>query len=346
VTPVPDTGKRVGNGARRARAETGPGVPDGAHEWVSFPDPDEDRTWVFDVTFLLSGWECIWGRGCQGVLTAPAEDLAQGCCSYAAHFTDRADRRRVEKAAARLTPANWQFAKAARRNGTLRVTKLDRAGEPMTRLAAGACIFLNRPGFSGGPGCALHTAALAAGERPMDWKPDVCWQLPLRRDDETDASGHVTTTVSQWERRHWGKGGAEFHWWCTEAPEAFGGRQPVFVSLREELVGIVGPKVYALLAAELDRRRSAQRAPLPHPAAPQTVSVSLGRTRLRGARQGKVQVAVPDRDGSSGSASSSNSSVARHQEAWSSSGSAPHSGQGSSTTSLRRFRARASSKRR
>ena len=50
------------------------------HEWLSFEDPEEDRTWLFDVTFLLSRWTCIFGRGCQGVLTEAAPELVQGCC--------------------------------------------------------------------------------------------------------------------------------------------------------------------------------------------------------------------------------------------------------------------------
>ena len=44
---------------------------DDAHEWLSFEDEDEERTWVFDVTFLTSNWSCIFGYGCQGVLTSP-----------------------------------------------------------------------------------------------------------------------------------------------------------------------------------------------------------------------------------------------------------------------------------
>ena len=44
-------------------------APDDLHEWLSFNDPDDDRTWVFDVTFLLSAWTCIFGHGCKGVLT-------------------------------------------------------------------------------------------------------------------------------------------------------------------------------------------------------------------------------------------------------------------------------------
>jgi hypothetical protein len=249
------------------RAGTGPagasGVLAGAHEWVSFPDPAEDRTWLFDVTFLESNWSCIWGRGCQGVLTGPTPELVQGCCSYGAHFTGAADAERVEKAAELLTDEQWQYRRlATRRGGPTRVTRDD---ETVTRLVDDACIFLNRPGFAGGPGCALHRAALEAGERPLDWKPDVCWQVPLRREDSTAVSGHVTSTVRQWERRDWGEGGAEFAWWCTEATEAFRGGTPVHVSLRDELEALVGAPVYDLVAGYL-LSRSATPVRLAHPA--------------------------------------------------------------------------------
>ena len=63
----------------------------------------------------------------------------------------------------------------------------------------------------------------------MTLKPEVCWQLPLRREDAVDDDeGHVTSVIRQWDRRHWGKGGREFHWWCTESPEAFVGTKPVY----------------------------------------------------------------------------------------------------------------------
>ena len=81
---------------------------------MSFPDPEEERTWLFDVTFLESRWTCIFGNGCQGVLTGPAPELVQGCCSYGAHFTGAKDARRVEAAAATLTPEQWQFHDKAR----------------------------------------------------------------------------------------------------------------------------------------------------------------------------------------------------------------------------------------
>ena len=78
-------------------------MPEDLHEWVSFEDPDEDRTWVFDLTFLTSPWRCIFGDGCEGVLTGPAADLEHGCCSYGAHFVDEDDEAATLAFAERLT---------------------------------------------------------------------------------------------------------------------------------------------------------------------------------------------------------------------------------------------------
>lgn len=235
--------------------------PDELHEWVSFDDPDEDRTWVFDLTFLASRWTCIFRGGCQGVLTGPAPELEHGCCDYGAHFTGDDDRSRVERQAARLTADQWQWKKVARRRGgPLRQKK---SGEWVTRLVDEACVFLNRSDFPGGAGCALHRAALEAGERPLDWKPDVCWQLPLRKSDETDQNGHVTSTVREWKRRDWGPGGAEFHWWCTESPDAFVGHRPVYETMADELREMVGKRPYRMLVEHLRSRNGTW---LPHPA--------------------------------------------------------------------------------
>lgn len=242
-------------------AEGSPQSPSDAHEWVSFDDPEEERTWVFDVTFLLSPWTCIFGRGCQGVLTAPAPELLLGCCSYGAHFTDEDDLARVEAMAATLTDEDWQFRKQGVSRG---IAKTTRAGESVTRMVQDACIFLNRDGFSGGVGCALHLAAVKRGQRPLDLKPSVCWQVPLRREDVEDGEGHVTSTVRQWDRKDWGPGGSEFHWWCTQSPEAFVGHRPVYEEMRDELVELVGEPVYAMLADYLSGRASPGVA-LPHP---------------------------------------------------------------------------------
>lgn len=234
------------------------------HEWISFDDAEEARTWVFDATYLRSHHRCIYGMGCQGVLDGPAPELALGCCSYGAHFVDEDDVANVVAHFVRLRPEDMQFHAEATAAGFLE------PGEPaddgshvtVTRLVDDACIFLNRPGFARGPGCALHVAALDAGERPLDWKPNVCWQVPIRLEHSTDENGHVTSRLREWKRRDWGEGGADFHWWCTEAPEAFSGAEPVYLAARDEIIELVGQPAYEQAVELLER---AEWVPLPHP---------------------------------------------------------------------------------
>ena len=238
-------------------------IPVDAHEWVTFEDPKRKREWRFDVSFLESNWTCIFGDGCQGVLTEDATDLVQGCCSYGAHFVDEKDQRRVEMVATRLTADQWQF----KDTGAKGTTRTKKNGDITTRLVDDACIFLNRPGFKRGPGCALHVLAMDAGESFIPLKPEVCWQLPLRRDDENRDDGYVVTSIRQWDRRDWGGGGEEFHWWCTESPDAFVGRTRVVDSMKDELVAMIGQPTYDMLLNYLDNRATQPKGVrLPHPA--------------------------------------------------------------------------------
>jgi hypothetical protein len=244
-------------------------APD-VHEWVSFDEVDEQRTWVFDATFLRSNYTCIFGCGCKGILDEPAPELGQGCCSFGAHLVDDEDLANLEAHVARLEPQHMQFFGKAKKKGYLRGGDPDDEGKPttVTRLVDDACIFLNRPGFEGGAGCALHIAALDSGERPLDWKPSVCWQVPLRLEHSTDESGHLTSRLREWKRRDWGEGGQDFGWWCTESPDAFVGTEPLYISARDDIVELVGARVYDELVALLERP---EWVPLPHPVVRTTV---------------------------------------------------------------------------
>ncbi len=238
--------------------------PDDVHEWISFEDPDEHRTWLFDATFLRSAYTCIYGCGCQGILDEPAPELAQGCCSFGAHFSDAGDVAVVRRHFDRIRPEHMQFHRKAARKGYLADGDPDDEGNPttVTRLVDGACIFLNRPGFEGGVGCALHIAALAAGEPPLDWKPEVCWQVPIRLEHSTDEVGHLTSRLREWKRRDWGPGGDDFAWWCTESSDAFVGSEPLYRSARDEIVRLIGVPIYELMVEQLERPGWT---PLPHP---------------------------------------------------------------------------------
>lgn len=240
-------------------------LPEDLHEWISFEDPDEHRTWLFDATFLRSNFTCIYGCGCQGIGPEPAPELQMGCCTFGAHFVDAADVANAEARFARMTSEHMQFHAEAVTGGFLAQGDLDDAGEPtaVTRLVDDGCIFANRPGFAGGVGCAFHIAAVDLGERPIDWKPQVCWQVPIRLEDSQEDSGHVTSRLREWKRRDWGEGGDDFGWWCTEEADAFVGAEPLFRSAREEIEKLIGTHIYEMLVEVLELPRAV---PLPHPA--------------------------------------------------------------------------------
>jgi len=219
---------------------------------------DGDTVWRFDTTFLRSNWTCIWGRGCQGILDEPAEHLAQGCCSVGAELGDEDEARLISALAATLEPARFEHHAEAAEGGIF-----GDAERLSTRVVDGACIFLNRPGFAGGAGCALHLAAVDEGESPVHWKPSVCWQLPIKVDCEPGDDGTEVATVRRWERRDWGAEGETMAWCCTEEPRAYVGERPVIDSLAEELEEVVGTTVFVEL-----RRRMATPPDLADPTDP------------------------------------------------------------------------------
>jgi hypothetical protein len=205
-----------------------------------------ETVWRFDREFLTSNWTCIWGRGCLGILPEPAEHLGQGCCSIGADLGDHDEAMMVSALAATLTPEQFEQHDVAQQGGIFLNEQ-----RTHTRVVDGACIFFNRPGFEGGTGCALHLAALAAGESPTDWKPSVCWQLPVKVDWVQGEGETEVATVRRWSRADWGEEGKTMAWCCTEGERAYQGEHRVLESLAEELEAIVGTEVYVELTRRL-----------------------------------------------------------------------------------------------
>ncbi|MCU1452865.1 MAG: hypothetical protein JWN46_1011 [Acidimicrobiales bacterium] len=209
---------------------------------------DDGTVWRFDRAFLTSRWTCIWGRGCQGILPEPAAALGHGCCSVGAEMGDEDEARLTSALAAMLEPDRFQHHAEAQAGGIFSDER-----RTNTRVVDGACIFLNRSGFAGGAGCALHLAAIDAGEAPHEWKPSVCWQLPVRVDWEPQQDGSEVATVRAWTRGDWGEIGETMAWCCTEEPEAYVGTAPVVETLADELEELVGSVVYVELRRRLTR---------------------------------------------------------------------------------------------
>ncbi len=243
-------------------------------QWVEFADPaDEEQLIKADLTWLTSRWTCIFGRGCQGIDAARPD---AGCCVHGAHFADKADRKRVTRWVEKLTPDLWQRHDTGRRKGW--IVKED--GADKTRVVKGACIFHNDIDFPGGYGCALHHLAEREGVSFIETKPEVCWQLPIRRSYERrkieDGTQKLVVVIGEYERADWGAGGHDFPWYCSSNTEAHVGTTAVFESGREELIALLGEAAYEELA-RLCRARlvllEQGRSPMglsPHPADPVT----------------------------------------------------------------------------
>ena len=233
--------------------------------FVEFVDPeDSGNVYRCDLTWLTSRWSCIFGQGCPGIYADRPDD---GCCTLGAHFADEADEKRVGRAVRQLPGRLWQHKRDARQGGWVEVEEAETVGDGelpgrKTRLVDGACIFLNRPGFPGGAGCALHLLAASQGRDYVETKPDVCWQLPIRRQfrevTRSDQTTYTEVTIGEYGREGWGPGGHDLDWYCTANTDAHHGREPVYLANRSELVALMGLAAYEVLApmcAEFDHRR-------------------------------------------------------------------------------------------
>ena len=255
---------------------------DFAREWVEFADPaDPEHVVRADLTWLTSAWTCIFGRGCAGVVEGRPDD---GCCSHGAFFTDDDDLARVTAAVADLTDDDWQLAPVRPGTGPRRTapttTGRARCAPGWSTAPASSS---TGPGFPGGSGCALHRMALRTGVHPLTTKPDVCWQLPVRRAqehvDRPDGTRVLVTTIGEFDRRGWGPGGHDLHWWCTGSPAAHVSPEPLVDTYAAELTALLGQPAYAELR-RLTELRLDQGLVAPHPASP--VPVQLHRRRPGG----------------------------------------------------------------
>ncbi|MBU6245496.1 MAG: hypothetical protein KGP12_09805 [Actinomycetales bacterium] len=236
-----------------------PEVPlDFPRQWVEFTDPaDSDQVIRADLTWLTSRWTCIFGNGCKGIY---ADRPHSGCCALGAHFSEKKDRKRVAKWVDRLDERTWQKIDIGRRRGWY----VEEDGGEKTRVVGDGCIFHNDRDFPGGYGCALHHLAAREGVSFVQTKPEVCWQLPIRRTYERRKNEHderiLVVVIGEYDRRGWGPGGHELDWYCSGNTEAHVGAEPVYKSNRAELIELLGEPAYEELARICQAREDAMAA--------------------------------------------------------------------------------------
>jgi len=118
---------------------------------------------------------------------------------------------------------------------------------------------------------------------PLAYKPDVCWQLPVRREQDwikrADGTKLLQSTLTEFDRRGWGPGGHDLDWWCTSSPDAHVGSDPMYVSYAPELTALIGQAAYGRLAELCDARLESGLIAV-HPA-----TVKAGAPHERGGRE-------------------------------------------------------------
>jgi hypothetical protein len=182
-----------------------------SRDWFEFPDPLNPRQ-IFkcDLTWLTSNWNCVFGTGCKGIDNNFPD---HGCCSDGAYYHGANDEKRVTKAAKRLSKEMWQNYEIARKSKSFKITEIGLDKERKTRKVNKTCIFFNEKSFSEEYfGCALHHLANKEQVHYLETKPDICWQLPLRRSWETRDVGdnkYSVVVIGEYTREAWGAGGAD-----------------------------------------------------------------------------------------------------------------------------------------
>ncbi len=241
--------------------------------WVELADPaDDDQVFRCDLTWLTSSYTCIFGQGCPGIFASSPDT---GCCTLGAHFSDADDQKRVASHVRELTPEQWQF-HPGRRVKRADWVDHDDEGEAKTRVVEhdgqSACVFHNRNDFPTGAGCALHGLALDQGREPLETKPDVCWQLPIRRTFRTverpDETSYTEVTITEYDRRGWGPGGHDLDWYCSGNTEAHVAVEPLYVTSAAELVELMGQPAYDALVEHCEAHLRSRSALALHPADP------------------------------------------------------------------------------
>jgi hypothetical protein len=242
--------------------------------FVEFVNPaDESEVLRCDLTWLTSSYMCIFGQGCQGIY-ADAPDV--GCCTLGAHFADKDDEKRVAAYVDMLDDELWQQKPKDRKVRRKDWVELDDEGERKTRTTTvdgqQACVFHNRNDFHLGAGCALHALAYVIEKNPVETKPDVCWQLPIRRTfrevTRQDGSTYTEVSIGEYDRRGWGPGGHDLDWYCSGNTEAHVAPEPVFLTHEAELVALVGRPAYVELVRHCEAHVRSRSALALHPADP------------------------------------------------------------------------------
>lgn len=219
-------------------------------EWLTLIDEDSGKAYTFDLTFMLSKYQCSYGVGCHGV----AGDPDIGCCNIGVTISSHGEFNRMVTEAIRVrNEGMWyqgaKFSDDEVLEEAFYVNGDDNEDDETyggTKIKGRACIFHNPPdnelGIPGG--CAFHAAALVRGDAPEDHKPIACYQYPIHYAEYDDDEGRYRIAPIHIDEASMADGGC---WWCIDDPENYIGDDHVFMTMRETLIRMSSMNVWSKL---------------------------------------------------------------------------------------------------
>lgn len=244
-------------------------------EWYQFTAPDNpELAWRVHVTFLLSNWTCIYGRGCAGIFGSGSAtyqpDIA--CCYIGAHINSREEMARLDAIVAQLTEDDLGPKGLAyiRRHGWRKVFDDSvKEDDPdyvnvKTKVRDGGCVMAKRTGDGDEKtGCAfVHYGNRTNQPDHISVMPDTCWRVPLMLSWEREPfTGREVRVIHPVDGDVWGDEDipedrhAWMHWWCTDTPDAYVGNTLVYRTMELELRRMMGDQSFELMAKYLDGRK-------------------------------------------------------------------------------------------
>jgi hypothetical protein len=218
-------------------------------QWHEVVSPGGER-WLINLPWLLSGYECIWGRGCEGTFNKsyPGSE-SSGCCGNGVCVT-KPDRIQIKKKLAQMEPWEWQeHGKYRRLFDWQRQESIQTRMKKQPNGSRHTCIFHNDDDHAS-PGCAFHGAALRRDESPLDWKPEACITVPFKVMYDETLEATILTIIDS--GRDWNG----IDWWCGDDPKAWLSSTPVYRRMADELAKQVDAwdkTAWEVIVAECDR---------------------------------------------------------------------------------------------
>lgn len=197
--------------------------------WVEVTNSDSGTKWLVDMAWLMSGYSCIWGKGCKGAHHETAGNDS-GCCGIGVTVGTKEERKRVRSKAKELRPDEWQEY-GTRRLLTIRQKSVQTRLRRLPDGTKAKCIFYNDADF-GKPGCALHVAAEARGENYINWKPNACSMVPVIVVWDQVMNAYVLRLIVA------GQDWSGLDWWCGSDAAAYQNNQHAYITMRDELENI------------------------------------------------------------------------------------------------------------